>query len=909
MDPQRWQRVRALFDAAVDLPESEWEALLRARCEDDEIRAEARALLDADRARQAATSLSGHSPDLLAALAEDQAQSAAQTLVGEHFGAWRLQRLIGQGGMGAVYLAERIEGGFQQHAALKLVRPEIGGDALANRFRTERQILARLEHANIARLLDGGVGPRGEPFLALEYVEGRDLRSHCDALCLDLRARLDLFLTVCDAVAHAHARLIVHRDLKPGNILVAADGTVKLLDFGVAKLLDPSLTGEATVARLRLYTPEYAAPEQIRGEPSTTAVDVYALGVVLFELLTGRRPFDAPGGATGALEAAVLHQDAPRPSSLITQRATGTPQQDAARRQVTPKRLRDLLRGDLDLIALRALRKQPQDRYASVQALANDLRAWIERRPVQARRGSTRYRVARFVQRHALASGFAGLALAALVGGLGLAVWQAREARMQRDLAQQEAQKAQAALDFMTGLFSRADPEATQGREVSARELLADGALRIRTELHDQPAARAELLHAMGTAHLGLGLFEDALPLLDEAQSAAPDHAKTTLARAVARHELGRYQEVLNLLEPERERLELRGDETALARVDLRLGMTYQSLNRLADADAAFARVLAYQRRALGPSHRETRETELRYVSLLVLDDRDEAAKALSESVLVALRADPRTDPILLMRALGAHAMVISNTGPLDLAESLRREQLGLCERIYGATHPRTLGARNDLASVLFGQRRYAEAAPLFAAVLDERRKQFGPDHPAVATAASNLANAHLSLRELDAALPVAQVALRVRLATYGENHQTTATSLRTVAGIELELDRPERALPLLERALAGFTASLGPDNRTLLGTLNDLVRARLALGQPDPDCALAQRALTLSQAKSAPDAPESHYQFALLGACRLMSGDPDGRRALLAAHPVLQKALGTEDRRVRFVARWLDHR
>ena len=958
MDPDRWRQARALFEAVADHPEAEWDAQLALRCDDAALRAEARALLEADR-DAGVTGLPARSPDFVAALAEDSARAPSEALVGRDFGAWRLLQLIGQGGMGAVYLAERVHGGFQQRAALKLVRPGPGMEHLAERFRTERQILAGLEHPNIARLLDGGAGPHGEPFLALEYVDGRNLRAHCDALRLGLRERLRLFLTVCEAVAHAHARLVVHRDLKPGNILVADDGSVKLLDFGVAKLLDDAAPAEATVARLRLYTPEYAAPEQIRGEPTTTAVDVWALGVVLFELLTGQRPF---AGDAAAVEAAVLRSEAPRPSQVVTRNpvariatpvrgepvepghrgngSTGSPRTDIAKqipgkseadpatpvqgepvetpvpvatlaqaaahaRRSTPAQLRTQLRGDLDHIVQRALRHAPEQRYASVRAFADDIEAFLAQRPVAARRGNARYRLARFVQRHALATALAGIALAALVAGLGASLWQAREARAQRDLAQQEAGKARAALDFMTGLFTLADPEVTRGADVTARELLAQGTARIRTSLQDQPEARAELLRAMGEAHLGLGLYDEAEPLLGEALA---HDAAAKLPHAIALHELGRNEPALAELEALRaERAaQVPVDQAALARIDLRLGMVHQTLNHLDESDAAYTRALEAQHARFGPLHRETIESELRYASLRVLRRESQAARDRIAPIVAALRAQSPRDDVLFARALGALAMAVSNTGPLSEAEALRREQLALSESIYGENHPRTLSARNDLASVLFAKADYAAAAPLFAQVLETRRAEFGPDHPAVATVGNNLATAMLQLGRPREALPLAEEALRVRLAVYGELHHTTGASLRTLAGALYDTGELERAQALLERAVAVFDATLGPENMTVVGSINDLVRVRVARGQPDADCALARRALRMTRAEEKPDDPPSHWQFALLGACRAAHGEADGREAMVKALPILEAAFGAKDRRTRTLRKWL---
>jgi eukaryotic-like serine/threonine-protein kinase len=916
MDPQRWQRVRALFDQVVEQAPAQWDGWLAQRCDDDALRAEVRALLDADLQQTTrAARLTQQAPELLAELAHATQLAAEAPRLQRQFGAWRLLAPLGEGGMGAVYLAERVEGGFTQRAALKLVRSGYVTEDLLRRLRAERQILASLEHPSIARLLDGGAGPDGEPFLALEYVEGSVLDRHCDARRLDLRARLELFLTICDAVAHAHARLIVHRDLKPGNIMVTAEGAVKLLDFGVAKLLDDDgAAPEATAARLRMFTPAYAAPEQVRGEPTTTAVDVYALGVLLFELLTGRSPYAGATREGSAVEQAVLHVEPARPSSVVTRSPpsdaadTQAPQTLAGLRRLTPHQLRAQLRGDLDHVVLKALRKSPAERYASVRGLADDVRAWLERRPVAARRGSTRYRVTRFVQRHALAVGFAGLAVVGLIGGLGIALWQAREAQAQRDAARVEADKSRAALDFMTGLFALADPEATAGRTISAGELLARGAARIRTELHDQPQARAELLRAMGEAHLGLGLFPEALPLLDEARTLAADPAPAALGHAIALYELGRLPEALQALETLRAQLLARpaADPLMQAQIELRLAMAQQGLSRFDEAEAGYRRAQADFTRLLGPTASRTIDVTLRHASLRVLREDHVGARDQLAPIVARLRSAQPRDEVQLARAVGALAMSVSNTGPFAEAEALRREQLALNEKIYGADHTRTWSTRNDLAGVLFAQGKHAAAAPEFAAVLAARRAQFGPDHPTVATAANNLANTLISLGRPEEALPLAQEALRIRIGVYGPTHHNVAMSLRSVAMVEAEAGRWREALVLLERALATFEATLGAQSRTLLGTLNDMVRARVALREPDAECAIARRALALSQAEEAPSTPEAQYQFALLGACRAVRGEREGWAQVEAAIPILTQAYGADDRRARYFVEFL---
>jgi serine/threonine protein kinase len=492
-----WTQVRKLFEQAMDLPAAERAAFLEHGCAgDDALRAEVEALLAADaRAAREKTALGVAAPELLQALNEDGRDDLRDRLVGLRLGPWRLLREIGRGGMGAVYLAERDDGEYTQQAAIKLVRPGWDVGELLQRFRAERQILATLNHPNIARLLDGGVSSDGKPYLVLEYVEGCEIGRYCNERQLGIEARLRLFLTVCDAVTHAHRRLVVHRDLKPSNIMIDSNGQVKLLDFGIAKLIeqDASLTASAS----RMFTPEYAAPEQVRGEAVTTGVDVYALGLLLYDLLTGRRPYGATASTPAAYEQAILTQEPQRPSQAAVQHDTeGATRsaEHAAARSVDPAQLSAQLRGDLDAIVLKALRKEPEQRYDAVATFAEDVQNYLERKPVTARRGNLRYRTMRFLQRHAFATALSAIALVSLVVGLGVALWQAEQARA-------EASKSRAALDFMTGLFTLADPVAAQGERITARELLTTGSQRIREQLLDQPAARAELLRALGDAY------------------------------------------------------------------------------------------------------------------------------------------------------------------------------------------------------------------------------------------------------------------------------------------------------------------------------------------------------------------------------------------------------------------------
>jgi eukaryotic-like serine/threonine-protein kinase len=866
MDPERWRVTRELFEAAVDLPPMEWKPLLSTMTADAALRAEVLAMLEADARTSGATAWLDRAPALVA----DFAQQAASSRLGQRYGAWRTVSILGEGGMGTVYLAERISGGFTQRAALKLVRSGGAQSDLLARLAQERQLLAGLAHPGIAALLDGGAGADGEPFLALEYVDGVDLRRHCDEAALDIGARLRLFLAVCDAVVHAHAHLIVHRDIKPANILVTPQGQVKLLDFGVAKLLDPALPGETTVARQRVFTPEYAAPEQIAGDVTTTAVDVYALGVVLFELLAGERPPAVEGNRAPGTDSDHGHVSA-RPSSRVTSRRTAGDADAIARsRGSTPRDLRRMLRGDLDAIVLRALRQRPQDRYASVRLLADDVLAFLERRPVSARRGTRRYLAARFIQRHRGAVGFGALALVALLGGLGAALWQAR-------LAQSEAATAREALAFMQGMFELADPEAARGREVTARELLDNGSRQIRNALADQPEARGALLQAIGGAHLGLGLDAEALPLFDEAMQLAESRGDTDafdealLSRASALHGLGRFQQVLDELLPARE--SARGGRVSQAALDFRIGRAAQALGQLERAELHHARALAVRESLFGLAHPSTQEVIAALVSVHELQGRRDVSLPLAQRGVAAFGPPFADDDFVRAGALSALAMVLTNSGQLDAAEALRREALAIYLLVYGADHSVTVSETNNLASVLFARRRYQDVLPVYEEVLRARRELHAAGHPKIATAANNLSVTRQLTGDAAGALLLAEEALEIRSAVYGRVHTGTAMSLFASGAALVDLGRLDEAEARFEETLRIYETLHGPSNSQSASSHNSLLRIQLARGVP-PDCAHGERAVQLTDAEAPAPGLRQLSTLALHLACRHRRGD-----------------------------------
>jgi non-specific serine/threonine protein kinase/serine/threonine-protein kinase len=403
--PDRWKQVRGIFDRVADAAVEDREGLLSRECGGDaELAADVRSLL-------ASSDAAGAFLEVPAAEQVALSDAGAEAAAPERIGPWRIVRELGQGGMGTVYLGERSQGGFRQSAAVKLVRRGMDSDFILRRFHMEREILAGLDHPHIARLLDGGSTEAGVPYFAMEYVDGRHLLEDCAARGLDVRARIALLLEVCDAVAYAHRHLVVHRDLKPSNILVTPEGSPKLLDFGLARLLQPDGggPGERTETAFRLLTPDYASPEQVRGEVVTTSTDIYSLGVVLYRLTTGRSPYRTSGSSSAeAISRAVCDQEPGRPG----------------------------LAKDLDNIILKALRKEPERRYVSVDALAEDLRRYLAGHPVLARKDTLAYRAGKFVLRHKAGTVAASLGALTLAAAAGVAITQARVARAERAVAE-----------------------------------------------------------------------------------------------------------------------------------------------------------------------------------------------------------------------------------------------------------------------------------------------------------------------------------------------------------------------------------------------------------------------------------------------------------------------------------------
>ena len=853
MGADRWARVQELFEAALACSPDERGALLAAECAgDDALRDEVLSLLAGD--ADAPSLLDGRA---LGAFGLPDELRASTARPGDRIGPYRVVREIGRGGMGAVYLAERDDGQFEQRAALKLIRRGMGSDEILRRFLAERQILARLQHPHVARLLDGGVTADGTPWFALEYVKGEPIDRYCDRHALPIEERLRLFLDVCDAVQYAHRSLVVHRDLKPDNVLVDRDGRVKLLDFGIAKLLGGDEAEIASVTRTGASprTPLYAAPEQVRGEPVTTATDVYALGLVLYRLLTGQSAHRLEGASPAEVEQAICTTEPPRPSVAVTRAAQrgrvgqggdGMPATVASVRRLAPERLRRRLRGDLDTIVMRALQKEPGRRFASVEQLAEDLRRHLAGQPVLSRPAGAAYRVRKFVTRNRVPVAAAVALLLSLSGGLAAALWQGAEAARQRDVAERERSAAVAASkqvtavrDFLTDLFQASDPTVTAGAELSVRDLLDRGTTRV-DALADQPPLQADLLDVLASVQMNVGNYRTANELRDRElrirRTMPPDSllVKTINFRGQTFDRLGEPDSAAAYF---RQALELGsgmlGPTHALMRdVMSNLAVSYERLGRVQDADSLYRLVIAADSAALGRNDLGRSLALNNYGLQLANRKRYADAEPLLRESLRIREANGTEPSVSLGFALDNLGMMLREAGRYDEAEPYIRRGLAVRRKVLGDDHRFTGESYFSLGVLLAHRGRgddHVQADSLLRAALDNFRRNLGPEHPAVAYPLHALGELQARRGDDVGAERWLRQALAIRRASGRDSPRVTVQTLVALGRVQRR-----RGAPAAE---------------ALLREADSLARARL----PADDPARAEAAAALGEHVAAP--------------------------------------------------------
>jgi serine/threonine-protein kinase len=679
---------------------------------------------------------------------------------GDIVGPYRLLRVLGQGGMGSVWLAERDDMLSKRQVALKLPRLVTGQAQLAERLASEREILAALNHPNIARLYDAGIAVDGQPYLALEYVEGEAIDAYCTGHNLDVTSRLQLFLQVARAVAHAHANLVVHRDLKPSNILVTAAGDVRLLDFGIAKLLEHGEARESEFTRIsgRALTPEYSAPEQILGQTITTAADIYALGVLLFELLTGSRPYKLRHYSQAQLEVAIVQADIQRPSSAVTD-----------------YKLKKRLRGDLDVIVLKALKKEPLARYATVDGLAEDIERHLAKQPVLAQPDNWNYRLRKFVARNMLAVSAGSAVLAAVLVGAAISVWQANVART-------EQHRAEEVKNFITSIFQDADPFNTSA-EPTVHGLLNQAEARLHGRFDGQPKLQIELLTLLATGYIGISDFDSADRVLRQAidqgtNALGSKHALTLRARA-SMTTVQRFRGRLDDME-----------------VELRSVLEdMQTAESVSPAD----RVLAVENSA----HLAIEQGRYDDAQAAALEARELSVSALGDD-------DPSTANTYLLVAVA-----LSYGTDLERALEASEQALNKVLALYGSEkpHARVLDARAIHGRILGNLGRYRLAADELSIVVREAGLLLGPDAPMIGYYAADVSRFLFEVGELQDALAYAERSLQVLSPQVQDDTYTMAVANYNIGRVQLALRQPDTALLSLQTARNRMLETRGPDN------------------------------------------------------------------------------------------------
>ena len=811
-------------------------------------------------ARAAPDRVGGGVADLLSPLLAEEDETSS---VGAQIGAYRLLRELGVGGMGRVYLAERSDGQFTHQVALKLVRSELAVPELVQRFLRERDTLARLAHPNIAQLHDGGMSPDGSPYFTLEYVPGEAITNWCDTQRLAVRARVRLLLKVCDAVEHAHRNLIVHRDIKPSNILVTREGEPKLLDFGIAKLLAEAPGTELTGTMMRPMTREFAAPEQVLGEPVTTATDVYSLGVLTYLLLSGRMPYrraalgqsgwtkaileEQPEPLDRAVTRTVVQETATNDAGLVTHPSSmidiGTL---ATARSTTPQALRRILRGDLDRIIQRAMAKSPNTRYATVSALAQDLRAYLDGRAISG--GTRTYRLRKFARRYWVPLAAAAVLLLAIVVGSLIVAADARKIA-------REATTKLAVKDFLFGLFAAVDPHEAKGKNITARELLDRGVRSIEYNRVLDSAQKAEIDATLGRIYYQLGLFDQASALQQtaiEAFAADPGQAlllaETEAERAQTLTDMGDAKSAAVLVADAMTKLDAIPRATPIDRARI-LSIQASVASEMRD----FAAQKRYADAELASIRGTDVDPKLLFTALIMaggaswgLRDPTQAMSYFRESLEVASRNAGPQD-LNVGTAQANIAMVMRYESRFPEAVELDEEALASYLKVLGPDHAKVMNLRRDLALSYYHLGEYAKARAGFEQVLASQQASLGSRHPSVAGTEINLGLVLTDSGELAAAEKTLAEAVSIFTERFGPEHEgarLAGADLAAVHALQGRLDLAESEL-LKIRAIQEKTDPASHGDSSLLSRLGEVARLR---GNTKDAVNLQREALALAQ-------------------------------------------------------------
>ncbi|HEX3846245.1 MAG TPA: tetratricopeptide repeat protein [Steroidobacteraceae bacterium] len=865
MPKARWQRIQSLFGELVDSGTGDREARLARACGDDaELRRSVESLLESDKTSQDPLQ------HVIGEAAEALLHDHNDRLIGTHVGRYRIVAILGRGGMSTVYRAERDEAQYHQTVAIKVLQQAALHPRMHSRLHGEKHILASLDHPSIARLIDSGDLDDGTPYLVMEHVDGESIDDYCDRRNLPVRQRLELFVQVCAAVQYAHRNLVVHRDIKPSNILVTEEGVPKLLDFGIAKLLAPenaSHTLPVTLLQDRILTPENAAPEQVLGRPITTATDIYALGVLLYQLLTGRSPYRLITFSQLQLERAICMDEPTRPSQVVIAKLGAEKDADRARISgrlgLTPQRLRAQLAGDLDAVISMAMRKEPDRRYASIETFADDINRHLMGEPVRACQGDWRYKGAKFLRRNVWGVAIVGVVTVGLAVIAGVLFWNnlrvkamANEIAAQRDIARQVSA-------FLVDVFSRADPFTAQGREETAKDVLDRGAAKISVDSSLQPEVRAELLESIGVAYRRQGMSKAAIPLFEQAveirrHAQPPDNGRTAVA-------LGNLARALE-------------DDGNMVSADADL----QEAVELSQAGGAQTAQTADILVELGNFEINAKSDPVR-------------AEALFGKALALYRGAPGDQNLNIAAALDSLANAAMWRADYARAEPFARESVRIMQRAVPRKHPENASALQMLGAILVERQNYHEAEQALNEALDIERSVFGPENSRVAVTLAELGTLHDRQDNVERAIEETREAVKIVRATRETNFYGVAYYLDALANMYLKKGDLATAEADARESLSIYArSSLPPHHLYVASTHQVLGEILLARDQP----AAAETEFRTAYDINAELAPQSWWTArsqASLGWTLIQRGDAEqGEPLLVAARTKLLAEVGT---------------
>ena len=835
MDQKDWKKLSRIFDKVLTLPQQGQTAYIKNVCGGDaELEKKVREMLnqleESDQYFEEQFEKNQAVIDELNSLLESTEESE-DFYDGKTIGRWVIAELIGRGGMGSVYKAQRTdESGLQQTGALKILHQSLITQSHIERFKLEQQILSGLQHPNISAFIDSGITAEGIPYMVMEYVEGESILDYCDKRNLGIEQRLDIFITICRTIQYAHKSLIVHRDLKPENILVTKDGHVKILDFGIAKLLDPNLYGGSTIETkpgMRILSLEYASPEQVTGKPVNTSTDIYSLGVLLYKLLTGLHPFDVDDHSFREVEKIVLEQDPPLPGHRLADLGDDKAKEQILQaRSTTSSQLIQKLKGDLDAIINKALRKNPERRFDSVESLLNDIERHQTGLPIYARTDTVGYRARKFIYRHRWGVSATALVVLALTVGLVATLWQAEQ-------AQRNAQQAREVSDFLIELFEESDPTDANDGSTTAREMLDQGFEKVQTELANQPAIQAQMLGIIGKVYTNLGLYEQAYPALEQAATAyrnigetSTDYALVLLLLSNLHYRLG---EMVEAGATARGSLEMSVDlyganHPEVASVLNTLALALEELGLMDEAYEAYYRTIEIRRQ-----HKEQNSNlaaNLNNLAILLQEDGQlEEADELFEEAVTIVEEEWGEEHPYMAYTLSGYSGVHQDRGEYDLAEADLQRALEIGRAVFPTEHPFIAVALHNLGGLYEELEQYENAFNHYQEGLTLRQSSLPPGHPDIALSSYAIGTVLIKDDNPSEAEPFLHDALDIRMSVYEDGDWRIAQIESYLGRSLLRQQRFEEAGVLLEKSYPILNEVLGPDNLHTQRTLEDLNR------------------------------------------------------------------------------------